>query len=163
MAGRVISDIPARGKTIAGYWPLGTEIDCRPVLESFKTLGTVVVLPVVSGQGEVLIFRSWSPGDTLEQGPFGTWHPNMRADIVAPDIILTPLMAFDTNGIRLGYGAGYYDRTLAALRRDRPILTIGLAYDEQQIDALPADTHDQKMDAVVTDRRTLWFNESSKP
>ncbi len=158
LARRIASELSTQGKIIAGYWPLGTEIDCVPALATLKAAGIEVALPVVAGQGQVLIFRSWAPGDILEAGPFGTMHPAQRASLVVPDIMLLPLMAFDSTGHRLGYGAGYYDRTVAALRRDRQVVIIGLAYDEQQIDTLPADSHDQKMDAVITDQRMLWFN-----
>jgi 5-formyltetrahydrofolate cyclo-ligase len=163
LARRIIVDLSIRGKMIAGYWPLGTELDCQPALVALKAAGADVALPVVAGQGQVLIFRNWVPGDNLEQGPFGTMHPAVRAPIVTPDILLLPLMAFDGTGHRLGYGAGYYDRTVAALRRHGDVVTVGIAYDEQQIDALPVDGHDQRMDAVMTDQRTLWFNPDVKP
>ncbi len=160
LAVRLWKEIKANGNKIAGYWPLGDEVDCRPALTALKTAGAEVALPVVAGQGQVLLFRSWSPGDALESGPFGTAHPTTRAAIVAPFVLLLPLIAFDARGHRLGYGAGYYDRTIAALRRDRGILAVGIAYDEQQVDAVPSDVHDQRMDAVITDQRTLCFNEA---
>ncbi len=160
---RLVHGLPTIGKTIAGYWPIGTELDCRPALEALKAAGAEVALPVVAGQGQALIFRNWLPGDTLDQGPFGTMHPAVRAALVKPDVLLLPLMAFDGMGLRLGYGAGYYDRTVEALRRDRQVLTVGIAYDEQEIPTLPVDGHDQRMDAVITDQRTLWFNQTLKP
>jgi 5-formyltetrahydrofolate cyclo-ligase len=160
LAVRICKEISAKGKKVAGYWPLGDEIDCRPALTALKTAGAEVALPVVAGQGQVLIFRAWSPGDVLDPGPFGTAHPGTRAAIVAPTLLLLPLIAFDATGHRLGYGAGYYDRTVAALRRERPILAVGIAYDEQEVDAVPADLHDQRMDAVITDTRMLCFNEA---
>lgn len=163
LAVRVCQEVTARGNKIAGYWPIGDEIDCRPALSALKTAGAEVALPVVAGQGQVLLFRSWSPGDTLEPGPFGTAHPATRAAIVAPAVLLLPLIAFDATGHRLGYGAGYYDRTVAALRRERGVLTVGIAYDEQEVGAIPADVHDQRMDAVITDRRTLCFNDALRP
>ena len=159
---RLLADIAPQGKKIAGYWPLGEELDCRPALEALRAAGAALALPVVAGQGQVLIFRSWCPGDTLESGPFGTMHPTARAPLVAPNILLLPLIAFDRNGHRLGYGAGYYDRTVAATRQSSEILTIGIAYDEQEVEAVPVETHDQRMDAVITDRRTLWFNSALK-
>ncbi len=160
LAARVATEIPTAGNTIAGYWPLGDEIDCRPALAVLKAAGAGVALPVVAGQGQVLLFRSWCPGDQLEPGPFGTAHPTPRATVVAPNILLLPLIAFDATGHRLGYGAGYYDRTVAALRKDRQILVVGIAYDEQEVAAVPTDRHDQRMDAVITDRRTLVVNEA---
>lgn len=155
--------IDSRGKTIAAYWPIGDEIDCRPAMERLAAAGLEVVLPVVAGQGQVLLFRVWKPEDQLEDGPFGTSHPATRAAVRIPDVVLLPLVAFDQAGHRLGYGAGYYDRTLAALRGGGDdVLAVGLAYDEQEIDQVPADIHDQVMDAVVTDRRVLWFNRTGQ-
>ena len=160
---RLVAEVAPKNKIIAGYWPLGDELDCRPVLEALKAHGADVALPVVAGQGQVLIFRAWRPGDTLDPGPFGTAHPGLRAPVVAPTILLLPLVAFDGTGHRLGYGAGYYDRTVARLRTERSVMAIGIAYDEQEVEAVPTDGHDQRMDAVMTDRRTIWFNESMKP
>ena len=162
LARRVTAEVAAAGNKIAGYWPLGDEIDCRPTLAGLKHAGADVALPVVAGQGQVLIFRAWAPGDALESGPFGTAHPSGRAAVVAPDILLLPLIAFDATGQRLGYGAGYYDRTVAALRKERGVTVIGVAYDEQEVAAVPVDGHDQSMDAVMTDSRTVWFNTAAK-
>lgn len=164
---RALTAFKTQDFSIAGYWPLGDEIDCRPLLAALKSTGAQVALPVVAGQGQVLIFRIWTPGDALDQGPFGTAHPGIRAAVVVPRVLLVPLIAFDAAGNRLGYGAGYYDRTIAALRRaalnnEGAITAIGLAYDEQEVDAVPAEAHDQHLDAVMTDRRTLWFNEAAK-
>lgn len=155
---RLCTDIDCAGKTIAGYWPIGDEINCRSALEKLAAEGVQIALPVVAGQGEVLIFRLWTPSESLETGPFGTLHPGRGAAVCTPDVLLIPLVAFDKAGQRLGYGAGYYDRTIAALRATGDILAVGLGYDEQEVEGIPADDHDQLMDVVVTDRRTLWFN-----
>jgi 5-formyltetrahydrofolate cyclo-ligase len=154
---RVAAALNPRGKLIAGYWPLGDEIDPRPALIALGEAGGLMALPAVAGQGMVLIFRGWRDGDVLESGPFGTAHPPSRAPLVEPDTLLLPLIAFDAVGNRLGYGAGYYDRTVAALRRQRKMLVIGLAYDEQEVPEVPAAPHDQRLDGIITDRRTLWF------
>lgn len=164
---RALTAFQTQDISIAGYWPLGDEIDCRPLLAALKSTGAQVALPVVPGQGQVLIFRIWAPGDALDQGPFGTAHPGIRAPGMVPRVLLVPLIAFDAAGNRLGYGAGYYDRTVAAFRKaalnnEGAITAIGLAYDEQEVDAVPAEAHDQRLDAVMTDRRTLWFNEAAK-
>lgn len=160
LAERLSDEIDRTHKTIAGYWPIGNEIDCRPALEEMAAIGHDIVLPVVAGQGQVLLFRQWKPGETLESGPFGTSHPGRRALVRTPDLLLLPLVAFDQVGHRLGYGAGYYDRTLWALRRDGGVLAVGVGYDEQEIEHIPADDHDEIMDAVVTDQRTLWFKKA---
>lgn len=158
VSNQVLGAIDPKGKNIAGYWPLGDEIDCRPALEALSQAGALVALPVVAGQGQVLIFRAWKPGDTLEQGPFGTMHPNTRSPVVCPHVLLVPLIAYDLEGGRLGYGAGYYDRTIASLRAHGQVTSIGLAYDAQRVDAVPVDTHDQPLDAVITNSGTLWFD-----
>lgn len=154
---RVLREIQPQGKIIAGYWPLGDEIDPRPMLIGLGEAGGQIALPAVAGQGMVLIFRGWRNGDPLESGPFGTAHPPARAPLVEPDTLMLPLIAFDRVGNRLGYGAGYYDRTVANLRRQRKVLVIGIAYDEQEVEEVPAAAHDQRLDGVITDRRTLWF------
>jgi len=159
---RALSELKTTDVSIAGYWPLGDELDCRPLLAALKAAGAQVALPVVAGQGQVLIFRNWTPGDALEPGPFGTAHPGLRAAVVAPRVLFVPLIGFDASGHRLGYGAGYYDRTITAFRKERAITAIGLAYDEQEVDAVPSESHDQRLDAVMTDRRTLWFNEAAR-
>ncbi len=159
VARRVIDFLkPTSSMTIAGYVTIGSELDCAPVLQALVEAGATVVLPVTAGQGIRLLFRTWRPGDELERGPFGTSHPLPGAPVAEPDTLLVPLLAFDGVGQRLGYGAGYYDRTLAALRLARPIRAIGLAYDGQEIATIPADPSDQPLDAIVTDSRTLIFN-----
>jgi len=155
---RLSVDIGVSGKIIAGYWPIGDEINCRPAMGKLAKDGAQLALPVVAGQGQALIFRIWKPGEQLETGPFGTSHPRNSSSVCTPAILLLPLIAFDKTGQRLGYGAGYYDRTVAALRASGNILAVGVGYDEQEIEHIPADDHDQVMDAVITDRRTLWFN-----
>ena len=162
IARHVLKELQPAQKCVAGYWPIGDEIDPRPTLEAVLGAGGQAALPVVAGQGQVLIFRQWRRGDPLDPGPFGTAHPNPRAPAVTPDVLLLPLIAYDEVGHRLGYGAGYYDRTVEALRNQRDVIVIGLAYDEQEIDAVPAAGHDQRLDAVITDRRTLWFNAAAQ-
>lgn len=154
----VLAEIAIQDKTIAGYWPLGDELDCRPTLEALAGVGARVALPVVAGQGHALVFRQWKPGDVLEQGPFGTMHPSSRAAVVTPQILLVPLIAFDLEGHRLGYGAGYYDRTIAAFRAKGPVTAVGLGYDAQRTDTVHADSHDQALDCIITNTGALWFD-----
>jgi 5-formyltetrahydrofolate cyclo-ligase len=142
---------------IAGYWPLGSEIDCRPALLDLHKEGCGVALPVAGARGDRLLFRQWTPGQHLDSGPFGTSHPGPSSPVIEPDIILVPLLAFDLKGTRLGYGAGYYDRTLDALRSMRRIEAWGFAFDEQEVPDVPAEATDQKLDGVMTDRRLLRF------
>ncbi|MBL8644868.1 MAG: 5-formyltetrahydrofolate cyclo-ligase [Rhodospirillaceae bacterium] len=142
---------------IAGYWPLGSEIDCRPALYDLHKEGWGIALPVAGARGDRLVFRQWTPGTALEAGPFGTSHPGPSAPVVEPDIILVPLLAFDLKGNRLGYGAAYYDRTLHALRAVRRIEAWGFAFDEQEVPSVPVEASDQKLDGMITDRRLLRF------
>jgi 5-formyltetrahydrofolate cyclo-ligase len=143
--------------TIAGYWPLGSEIDCRPALHDLHKEGWRLALPVAGARGDRLLFRQWVPGQILDSGPFGTSHPGPSAPVVEPDIIIVPLLAFDARGNRLGYGAAYYDRTLSALRASRRVEAWGFAFDEQQVPEVPAEATDQKLDGIITDRRMLRF------
>ncbi|MBL8629881.1 MAG: 5-formyltetrahydrofolate cyclo-ligase [Rhodospirillaceae bacterium] len=142
---------------IAGYWPLGSEIDCRPALHDLHKEGWGIALPVAGARGDRLLFRQWTPGQQLEAGPFGTSHPGPSAPMVEPNILLVPLLAFDMKGNRLGYGAAYYDRTLHALRSTRRVEAWGFAFDEQEVPEVPAEATDQKLDGVITDRRLLRF------
>lgn len=154
----VLAEVDPKGKNIAGYWPLGDELDSRPALEALAAAGAQVALPVVAGQGHALIFRQWKPGDLLESGPFGTMHPSPRSAVICPHVLLVPLVAFDLEGHRLGYGAGYYDRTIAAFRREGQVTAIGLGYDVQRVDTVYADSHDQVLDGIITNSGVLWFD-----
>jgi 5-formyltetrahydrofolate cyclo-ligase len=134
-----------QGKTIAGYW----------TLESLIGAGARVALPVAMKFGDALIFRRWTPGQAMEDGAFGTAHPTSSAETLTPDIILAPLLAFDIAGGRLGYGAGYYDRTLHALRAQRRVVYWGVAFDQQEVPSVPMDPADAKLDGIITDRRII--------
>lgn len=149
--------IPLRSSlVIAGYWPLGDEADVRPLLAELSARGHVIALPVVLQKNAPLVFRRWCLGQELEQGPHRTVHPLASADVVQPDLLLVPLLAFDERGGRLGYGGGYYDRTLAALRGSgKKILAVGVAYAVQQWPGLPMDEHDQRLDWVITEQGAL--------
>ena len=141
------------GPVVAGYWPMGDEADVRPLLEQLAGRGIVTALPVVVARHAPLQFRRWTPGDALEAGRHGTFHPYASAEVLEPDLLLAPLLAFDARGGRLGYGGGYYDRTLEALRagRGRRITAIGIGYTAQAVDAVPRDGHDQPLDWIVTE------------
>lgn len=136
---------------VAGYWPLGDEIDPRALLRRLDEGGVGLALPAVARRDRPLIFRSWRPGEPLLPGEFGTWHPAEGAPVVVPTLLLVPLVAFDRAGHRLGYGGGYYDRTLARLRESRHTRAIGLGYAAQEFDQLPAGPHDQRLDGVATE------------
>lgn len=141
-----------RGLVLAGYWPMGDEIDPRPAMATHRG---PVCLPVVAGKGQPLIFRRWRPGDTLEAGSFGTSHPRPNAPQLRPQVLIVPMLAFDDQGNRLGYGGGFYDRTLMRLHRQQPVTAIGFAWGGQQLPAIPSGQHDVEMDIIVTDSG-LW-------
>ncbi|MGR3722016.1 5-formyltetrahydrofolate cyclo-ligase [Abyssibius alkaniclasticus] len=141
--------------SISAYLPIRSEIDPRPAMEALHARGHRLCLPVIQGAGRALRFAAWQPGCALKDGPFGAAVPASGAWL-APDILLCPLVAFDAAFYRLGYGGGFYDRSLQALRAAKPVLAIGLAYEGQRALALPHDAHDQPLDAVATERAVYW-------
>lgn len=145
--------IPASAKMIAGYRAIHGEINVALVMEELCLRGHSLCLPVVVGEGQPLMFRQWKPGDALEIGAYGIEVPPSSAVPCLPDVVIVPLAAFDAEGYRLGYGAGYYDRTIPGLRAANPhIRLVGAAYSQQQVDQIPIDGHDQKLDAIVTEK-----------
>jgi len=137
---------------IAVYRGLGSEMDARPLSEVMAKLGWTIALPVCEEIDAPVAFRVWKPGDRLSQDAAGVMAPLMSAPLADPDIVIVPLLAFDWRGGRLGQGAGYYDRTLAALRAERDRLFVGLAFAGQEIDEVPTEIHDEKLDAVLTEK-----------
>jgi len=147
--------VPARTEaTVAAYAAIGDEVDPTPILIRLGLLRCQFALPVVVRRDLPLGFRLWKPGDALESGPLGTRQPAPGAAAVSPDLLIVPLLAFDERGYRLGYGGGYYDRTIAVLRAERAVLAVGIAYDAQRVDAVPHGPDDTTLDAIVTERRT---------
>lgn len=146
--------------TVAGYWPLPDEFDCRPLLSSLYADGHVCALPVVTGRTQPLTFRVWAPATELRTSAFGVSVPPDGAATVRPDVVIAPLLAFDHDGFRLGYGGGYYDRTLAALRaQDRKVSAVGLAFAGQRVAALPRDGGDEPLDWLVSEAGAVRFPE----
>ncbi len=140
-----------RGVPLAGYVPIRTEIDPLPAMAEASAHGPVGV-PVIRGPGQCLVFSRWQPGGAMKEGPFGAMVPQTE-DLLEPEILIVPLVAFDLSGGRLGYGGGFYDRTLEALRRVRATLAIGFAYEAQQARDLPLEPTDQPLDMIVTEAR----------
>ncbi len=142
---------PSEGAVVSGFWPLGQEIDIRPLMEALHARGHDIVLPVTPKRGSPLTFRAWRPGDALERERFGT----MRAagPEKTPDFLLVPLLAFDRRGHRLGYGAGYYDRTLAGLSN---VFALGCGYAVQEVLEVPAGPHDVRLGAVATEQGVIF-------
>lgn len=140
----------------AGYVAARGEADIRAVLEALALRGVQTVLPCIESKEGALAFRSWKPGETLSVGPYGISYPELSSSILVPEVMLVPLVAFDRRGHRLGYGGGYYDRTLAVLRAENPALkAIGVAYACQEAPAIPDEGHDARLDAVVTEKELI--------
>jgi 5-formyltetrahydrofolate cyclo-ligase len=143
------------GTVVSAYWPLGDEIDPRPLMEALHLRGHRLALPAIRAAGQPLDFRAWLPGDPLISAGFGIQEPAPTAPSVAPSVLLVPLLAFDAAGYRLGYGGGFYDRSLALLRAAGDTLAVGLAYADQQVAAVPREATDQPLDLVVTERDVI--------
>lgn len=153
---RFLRHVPVESGTVtAGYVPIRDELDPNPLLDALASAGATCCLPVILGRGQPLRFRLWRPGDALVSGPFGVPAPAEAAAEVAPTLVLVPMLGFDRKGHRLGYGAGFYDRTLDRLRRHGRVLAIGLAYAGQELPLIPADPHDQPLDWIVTEREAF--------
>ncbi len=146
-----------RADVVSAYLAMQDELDPAPLLRALDQRGIALALPVVVAKGTPLAFRRWHFGDALVSGSFGTRHPAPSAETVRPTIVLVPLLAFDREGYRLGYGGGYYDRTLTALRKDGPLMAAGLAYAFQEIAALPRTPYDARLDCVVTEQGVRRF------
>ena len=144
-----------RGVPLAGYMPIRTEIDPRPAMAEASAHGPVGV-PVIEAEGKPLHFSRWEPDGPMKDGPFGAQIPAVD-DFFEPEILIVPLVAFDRAGGRLGYGGGFYDRTLELLRAKRATLAIGFAYAAQEADTLPSEATDQPLNMVVTEAEVIEF------
>jgi 5-formyltetrahydrofolate cyclo-ligase len=143
------------GVIVSGYSPLGSEISPLPLLRRFADAGATLALPVVAGRGQPLIMRAWSFGASLKAGVWGIREPPPEAAEAFPDVLIVPLLAFDRSGHRVGYGAGYYDMTIARLRGIKPVIAAGIAYAMQEIPAVPATPRDARLDLVLTERGSI--------
>jgi 5-formyltetrahydrofolate cyclo-ligase len=147
LAEHVLRDLPPPpGAIVAGFWPLAHEIDILPLLDALAARGQTLCLPETPKRGLPLLFRVWRPGDALLEGRFNTMHP--AGEIVRPDFLLVPLLAFDDAGNRLGYGGGYYDRSLAALPN---AFRLGCAFSAQHFAEVPTEPTDLRLHAVATE------------
>ncbi len=143
------------GMVVSGFSPMRSEINPVPLMRRLADQGAPLALPVVQGRGTPLAFRAWTFGDRLVPGVWGIREPAAGAAAVEPDLLLVPLAAFDRRGFRLGYGGGYYDRTLAALRRVKAIVAVGLAFAAQEIARVPDMPYDARLDFVLTEREAI--------
>jgi 5-formyltetrahydrofolate cyclo-ligase len=142
--------------TIAAYMPIRTEISPLPVMADLVAAGKSVCVPVIQGAGQPLNFSRWTPDTTMIKGPFGAAVPETD-DFLIPDILITPLVGFDSRGYRLGYGGGFYDRTFARLRQSAPALAIGFAYSAQELPQIPTEPTDIRLDALITESGAIRF------
>ena len=143
---------------VSGFWPMQDELDIRPLMIELFNQGCQLCLPVVVGKRQPLAFRAWRPGDALEQGVFGTLHPTPKREELVPEALIVPLLACDRDGWRLGYGGGFYDRTLRGLRAAKRVTAMGVAFDAQLLDEpVPHGPDDERLDWLLTDKRACAF------
>jgi 5-formyltetrahydrofolate cyclo-ligase len=161
-AGEIIAARPfpvavAAGTIVSGFTAMKSEINPMPLMRKLADAGAGLALPVVAGKGKPLIMRAWSFGEPLGSGVWGIREPKPQAAEVEPDILIVPLLAFDRRGHRIGYGAGYYDMTIAALRAKKRILAVGIAYAAQEVPAVPTTPGDARLDLVLTENEVIDF------
>lgn len=144
---------------VAAYWRIRDELDCQPILIGLMDSDYTVVLPVVMGPDQPLDLRVWEQGASLYEAGFGTLAPSELAPRREPDVVLMPLLGFDKHGTRLGYGGGYYDRTLAAMQKTPRL--VGLAFAAQELDEIPREPHDVPLDTIITEAGVRHFGASA--
>jgi 5-formyltetrahydrofolate cyclo-ligase len=142
---------------VSAFYPYQSEIDTRPLLGKLAGDGWTTCLPIVMGEGLPLVFRRWAPGAPSIAGVWGIPRPPDDAEEVEPDVLIIPLLSFDRKGYRLGYGGGFYDRTLEKLRTRKNIIAIGVGYAAQEVDHVPVGEHDQPLDYVMTETEVINF------
>ncbi|HEY2035004.1 MAG TPA: 5-formyltetrahydrofolate cyclo-ligase [Rhizomicrobium sp.] len=143
---------------VGGYIAIGDEADPHILLKKLILQNCTLAFPRVDVRDEPLVFHRWMPGQNLQRGTYGIPEPSKDWPLAYPKILLVPLLAFDRNGHRLGYGGGYYDRTLDFLRANSTVRAIGVAYAEQEVDELPREAHDHPLDAVITENGVREFH-----
>jgi len=145
------------GMIVSGFMPMKTEINPLPLLRKLADAGARLALPAIAGRGKPLIMRAWKFGDPFKSGQWGIREPVPEAPEVDPDVLIVPLACFDRAGHRIGYGAGYYDMTITALRAKKLVTAVGLAFAAQEIPQVPATERDARLDLVLTERETIDF------
>ena len=155
LASRTFPLAIASGAIVSGFMPLNSEINPLPLMRRLAANGARLALPVIAGRGKPLIMRLWTFGEELDRGQWNIREPKPEAAEVEPDIVLVPLLAFDRTGHRIGYGAGYYDMTIARLRARKPVVAVGVAFAAQEVPAVPAMPRDERLDLVLTEREVI--------
>jgi 5-formyltetrahydrofolate cyclo-ligase len=145
----------AAGLIVSGFMPLKSEINPLPLMRKLAEQGAGLALPVVAGRGQPLVMRAWAWGEPLASGVWGIREPKPDAAEVEPDILLVPLLAFDRAGHRIGYGAGYYDMTVARLRARKAVTVVGIAFAAQEVPAVPSTPRDERLDLVLTEHEVI--------
>ena len=144
-----------QGGPVAGYAPFGSELDVGPLMLRLQSMGCDLALPLIVAPHQPLEFHLWQGGDPLQAGPLGIFQPAPHSPIIRPALVLAPLLAFDRQGWRLGYGGGYYDRTLDALGTVPPVTVVGIAFAAQEMDCVPHQPHDHPVDYVATETELI--------
>ncbi|MGH6673141.1 MAG: 5-formyltetrahydrofolate cyclo-ligase [Xanthobacteraceae bacterium] len=143
------------GVIVSGFMPLKSEINPLPLMKALDGAGAQLALPKIAGRGKPLIMRAWTWGAPLDTGQWGIREPKPVYPEVDPDIVLVPLLAFDRTGHRIGYGAGYYDMTIAALRSRKAVTALGIAFAAQEVAQVPRTERDARLDLVLTEREVI--------
>jgi 5-formyltetrahydrofolate cyclo-ligase len=149
----------AAGNIVSGFMPMKTELNALPLMRKLAARGAALALPAIDARGKPLIMRAFRIGDPLKAGQWAIREPLPEAPQVDPDILLVPLAAFDRAGHRVGYGAGYYDMTIRALRAKKKVVAVGIAFAVQEIPRVPATEHDERLDFLMTERETIAFGQ----
>jgi 5-formyltetrahydrofolate cyclo-ligase len=155
IAARPLPIAVPKGAIVSGFMPMKSEINPLPLMRTLAGAGARLALPCIAGRGRPLIMRAYAFGDEFAHGQWGIREPLPGAAQVDPDILIVPLAAFDRTGNRIGYGAGYYDMTINALRAKKAVIAVGIAFAVQEFPAVPATERDERLDLVLTERETI--------
>ena len=153
----VPAELLKKPSNVSSYYAIGAELDMTPLERILIEAGHSICLPCIQGKAEPMLFRTRIPGAPMRERKWGIMEPIEPAPSVDPDVLLVPLLAWDAQGYRLGYGGGYYDRTIEALRRRKPVVVVGVAYDEQKVDVVPRLDYDQRLDWMLTPSGVIRF------
>lgn len=155
IAARPLPIAPHSGMIVSGFMPIRSEINPLPLMHRYGEAGAQLALPAIQSREKPLSIRAWSAGDKLVPGQWNIREPVPEAPEVVPDVMLVPLAAFDRRGHRIGYGAGHFDRTIAAARSRKRVVAVGIAFAVQEIAAVPNSTHDEPLDLVLTEHEVI--------
>jgi len=146
--------LPTQSK-VSVFWPLAEELDTLPILHALHVAGHQVLLPIMQGAGKPLLFGCWAPGDVLVEAAFKTLEPGPDQARMTPDVMLCPLLAFDRKGYRMGYGGGFYDRSIAHIKAQGELHTIGIAFAAQEVDDIIIDEFDEPLHMIITEQEVI--------